>query len=321
MRRVTVVEVRDLSNLELVQQLKEFERQFCYPLGKARTFSISHGDQYNLFFQAMGESSTFVADVEGEVAGVVSVVMKDVQLSDGSTISAAYICDLKVAQPYRGGRVLMSLLERAQSWIRVRCEKAFSIVMDGTPVTPDRYTGRRGIPAFEKVASIALLQVVSRKVPGLPIRSEATMGDVKEVFRRLASGSTAIDIGEPVARSMMPPLPVVVCSSGGQACGVVEDTRRAKRLLVAGEGELLVGHLSSFAFSCVKAAAELVENALSYAATHDVAAIFIPVPEQYSSTITSMLDSLGRRYTIASASVFAVGLPGGGPWIVNSSEI
>jgi hypothetical protein len=102
---------------------------------------------------------------------------------------------------------------------------------------------------------------------------------------------------------------------------VVEDTRRAKRLLVTGEGELPVGHLSSFAFSCVKAAAEVVENALNYAATHDLAAIFIPIAAQHSASVQSMLDSLGHRYTIVPASVFAVGLPRIGPWIVNSSEI
>ena len=41
---------------ELADALSAFEQHFRYPLGRTRTFRISHGPDYPRFFRAMGKA-------------------------------------------------------------------------------------------------------------------------------------------------------------------------------------------------------------------------------------------------------------------------
>ncbi|MBM3980747.1 MAG: N-acetyltransferase, partial [Planctomycetes bacterium] len=126
----------------LATALARFEAQFTYPLGPGRTFRISHGDDYPRFFRAVGGARCFVAERAGEVLGVLGLAETSVTDAGGVAHPAIYLGDLKVAPAARGGRVLPRLAGAAGEWCRGRAARGFGVVMDGTPVTPDRYTGR-----------------------------------------------------------------------------------------------------------------------------------------------------------------------------------
>ncbi len=63
----------------------------------------------------------------------------------GADARIAYLGDLKIAPASRGGLVLARLLRAARTWIADRATAACAVVMDGTTVAPDAYTGRIGL--------------------------------------------------------------------------------------------------------------------------------------------------------------------------------
>src|SRR5262249_22132357 len=138
----------------LAQAVDAFEEGFTYPLGPGRTFRISHGDDYPRFFRSMGRAAVFVAEREGEVLGVLAVALRRLLLPDGQERTVAYLGDVKVAPSARRSTVFFRLAGAAREWAGADASAAFGVVMDGTPVTPDRYTGRLGLPRFEVLGKV-----------------------------------------------------------------------------------------------------------------------------------------------------------------------
>src|SRR3954452_21705321 len=81
----------------LVQALAEFEAPFTYPLGPGKFFRITHGEDYTLFFRAMGEGVCFIAEHEGRVIGTLGTAIRRLRMPDGSERPAGYLGDLKIA--------------------------------------------------------------------------------------------------------------------------------------------------------------------------------------------------------------------------------
>jgi hypothetical protein len=128
----------------LADALARFEAAFTYPLGPGWTFRISHGNDYPRFYRAMGDAVCFVAENHGEVVGVLAAAIRTLVWPTGDIRPAVYLGDMKVAPAARGGRVLLRLAEAATVWAGGRADAGFAVVMGGTRVTPDRYTGRPG---------------------------------------------------------------------------------------------------------------------------------------------------------------------------------
>src|SRR5258706_2631104 len=148
------MKIHQLSTLpspSLARALEEFELPFTYPLGPGKFFRISHGEDYSLFFRSQGEASCFIAEHQGRVVGALGTVIRRLRMPDGTERSAAYFGDLKIAPEARGGTVLIRLARAADAWVRPRVQAAFGVVMGGTSLTPDAYTGRVGIPGFQDV--------------------------------------------------------------------------------------------------------------------------------------------------------------------------
>ncbi|MYL00534.1 MAG: N-acetyltransferase, partial [Gammaproteobacteria bacterium] len=143
----------------LAAALAEFETQFTYPLGPGKSFRIDHGQDYPRFYRAMGDNACFVAERNGKVLGVLSAALRTLNLPFGDQRTVVYVGDLKVAPGKPGGRTVLRLILRLRRWARQRAVAAYSIVMDGTQVTPVRYTGRLGIEPFVELGKLVILSI------------------------------------------------------------------------------------------------------------------------------------------------------------------
>ena len=104
----------------------------------------------------------------------------------------------------------------------------------------------------------------------------------------------------------------------GSACGVLEDTRNAKRLISEDGSELVSAHLSCFAYNTVSAGARLIEIARRQLARLAFPALFVAVAQPDAKELGEFLPQAGL--TTAPATVYGAGLPTGN-WNINSSEI
>lgn len=304
---------------DLAGGLAEFETRFTYPLGEGRAFRISHGTDYSRFFRSMGRAACFIAQDRGRVVGALACVIRRLSLPAGGECEAAYLADLKVVPGQGSGWTLMRLASAAREWGGRFADKAFAVVMEGTPVTPDRYTGRVGIPHFEAVARIAILRVPTGGEAGAGAGARRFVEDPDRAegsWRGLAGGTCHASGGDPAERSEM--TPAWLASADGDACGRLEDTRRAKRLITLDGDEMVSAHLARFAFRSAEAGAALIREACRRAAGRGSPALFVAVGDAEAAVRRHLGD---RDITVAPARVYASGLEPGARWIVNTSEI
>jgi hypothetical protein len=187
--------------------------------------------------------------------------------------------------------------------------------MDGTPAVPSTHTGRAGIPAFTALAHVVVLRFACPVRP-FDALLDAAEADVRGCFRQLSRGRCACPAGRPAERSDVPPQWLVL--PDGSACGCLEDTRRAKRLVAEG-GEMISAHLSCFAWRDLGAAAGLLRGALGRAAALGFPALFVAVPAGDAEALAGALQDI--EVVRAPATVYGHGLPSGCAWLLNSSEI
>jgi hypothetical protein len=303
---------------DLAQALAAFEKQFTYPLGPGRCFRISHGEDYPRFFRAIGEAACFVAEQDGRVLGTLGSALRRLVLPEGGERPVVYLGDLKVAPAARGGTVLLRLVRAAQDWAGVRAQAAFGVVMDGTPVTPEAYTGRLGIPPFQELGKVLVLRLSARgEDAGADKRFAAPAGAVDACYRRLSAGRYASPGGTSAERSKTGPVWLV--SPEGNACGRLEDTRRAKRLVSDDGAEMRSAHLSAFAYRDRHAGAELLREALRRAALLTFPALFVAVAAPEAEGICQGLE--GVEAVAAPATVFGTGLEPSPVWNINTAEV
>jgi len=303
----------------LARLLEQFEEHFTYPLGGEQRFRISHGEDYLRFYRAIGEARCFVAEASGSIAGVLCAAVRGLQLPDGREVVAGYLGDLKVDTAQRYTRTLLTLAQAARAWLDGRIQAAYSVVMDGTSAVPSRYTGRLGVPLFKELGRIAVLRLPAAPVTGEladswdagPERGEAT-------YRGLAGRGYASLGGFPEERSEMRSMWLV--HANGEACGRLEDTRRAKRLYAGDGSEILSAHLSCFAFSDVAAALQLLGEARRRASKEGFPALFVAVPDSVATVLCAALGKL--ECLVAPATVYGTGVDRpAAPWYIHSAEI
>jgi hypothetical protein len=113
--------------------------------------------------------------------------------------------------------------------------------------------------------------------------------------------------------------PLWLMEPGGRACGRLEDTHRAKRLIADDGQELRSAHLSCFAYNDVRAGVELLRLALRHAARRGLPALFVAVAPADAEDICRPLGETGP--VLAPATIFGTGLPAGPAWTINTAEI
>jgi hypothetical protein len=303
---------------DLARSLGAFETQFTYPLGPGRSFRISHGDDYPRFFRAIGEAACFIAEREGCVLGTLMAAIRRLTLPDGGERPVIYLGDLKIAPAARGGMTLPRLVRNAQTWADGRAEAAFAVVMDGTRVTPERYTGRMGIPPFRELGKVMVLRLSTpTDDAGADDSFTATAKPATERYQRLSAGRYACPGGNPAERSET--APVWLMHPDGAASGLLEDTRKAKRLIADDGTEMRSAHLSAFAFQNPRAGAELIREALRRVRLLQLPALFVAVAAPEAEGIRTALE--GMETVAAPATVFGTGLEPFPYWNINTTEI
>jgi len=290
--------------------LASFEECFSYPLGAGARFRISHGEDYMAFFRAMGGAVAVLAEGEGCIDGCLLRVSRRISLDGGGPLPVHYLCDLKVRQDRRGGPVLAGLIRATEQGILTDGNTAcYCVVMDGTGRLPTGYTGRLGVPRFVKVGEIVVLRLSLKSAP-VPAGEPAGVREDEILMPgyRVTGGDSSL-------RSMMQP--VDLRNEG--ASGILEDTRKAKRLFLESGEELVSAHVSAFAYATVDAGARLLTEAVMRAAAADVPAVFVAVPKGEMERLRPELVAL--QVLEAPASVFAHGLEEGHDWWIDTAEI
>lgn len=304
---------------ELAQRLAELEKTFCYPLGPGRTFRISHGDDYSRFFRAMGEAVSLVVAEENRVLGTLGVALRKLLLPDGRSESVVYLGDLKVLPEARKSLVFFQLAWAAEKWVRNRANVGFGVVMDGTSATPDEYTGRVGIPAGRVLGKVLVWRIPCSDAAA--IRPEAQFiadpDRVLSCYRRLSRSRYASVGSHPEVRSEMPL--IWLLHPSGQACGLVEDTRKAKWLWADDGSEMQSAHLSYFAFSSLEAAVELLHAAMQQAALAHYPALFVSIADSDHAALDRAFQC--PEVIVAPATIYGHGLDDDLAWNINTSEI
>ncbi len=307
--------------------LEEFERQFVYPLGPGRSFRISHGTDYARFFRAIGggQGVSFVAeDASGEVLGTLGVALRPMQWPDGSTRLAAYVGDLKVVRDLRAAQTLLRLALAAFAWGRpLGAVAVYGIVMDGTPSSPSSYTGRFGIPAFQSLAGLRVLRLPVGPDSGGAMDESigAPLPEVEELYAKLSARVPAFAPlgGAPGLRSAM--TPVGLLTPDRTACGVLEDTRLAKRLIGNDDAEMCSAHLSHFACTHPAAGLTVIREAMRRTAQGgNASALFVSIPAS-DEALLQLLRAAQPELVDAPATIFGAGLPSDCAWNVSTSEI
>lgn len=283
--------------------LERFEHQFEYPLGADATFRISHGRAYLPFFEAIGTPTLLVAEKAGEVLGTLVRVERWIELNGSRPMKQLvhYLADLKVSPQARGSRVLARLMIETKRQIeQTNSRSCYSIVMNGTGRLPTDYTGRLGIPQFEKIAEIMVMRISD----GNQVTSNVM--STLELPACIATG------GKRALRSLMEPIPL---SNGAW----LEDTRRGKRLWSNCGEELLSAHLSSFRFKDSEEGAGLIRQAIGHAKTNGFPALFTSVPISSYPKLRAALPDL--QIQEAPASIYAHQISTRHDWWVDTSEI
>ncbi len=299
---------------EMGEALERFEAGFRYPLGDAGWFRISHGRDYLPFFQAIGEASLLVAEQAGEVVGTLVRVERWITFQTDPPVKQRvhYLGDLKVSPQARGGRVLAMLMTEAKRQIEASGSRScYGIVMGGTGRLPVDYTGRVGIPGFQKLGEIAVLRI-SALPPDSP-RPDGNPASLPEPGKPacLATG------GRSEQRSLMVPQPLE--NRSGTARGLLEDTRAGKRLWMEPGGEMLSAHLSGFRYETPEAGAEVIRTALGRAGKAGLPAVFGSVPAPAGPALRRALADL--QVQNSPAAVFGYGIKPGYDWWVDTAEI
>lgn len=300
--------------------LDRFESAFRHPLGGGLQFSVSHAPEHGRFYASIGHPSwRFVAERDGEILGSLSLAQQSLLEPKGGVGMIGYLGDLKAAPGAMRGRILQRLALAALPLHLPGTTRAYGLVMAGAAARPDAYSGRCGIPALKRHFTLQIVRLES--VPpeaGLATgMRHVSAEEGSALFRNLVCGRAASLGGKPKLRSERPP--VWLAARDGTACGRLEDTFRAKRLMLTGGGELRSSHLACFAWNRGEAAADLVVHALGLTHAAGCPALFFACPESDYPQLAPFLT--GGNVQVTSASVFGLGPLPPAPWILHSSEI
>ena len=292
--------------------LERFEHQFQYPLGTSETFRISHGREYMPFFAAMGTATLLVAEQAGAVMGTLVRVERWIEVHGREVLRQPvhYLADVKISAEARGGHALAALMLEAKRQIELTGSRScYGVVMSGTACLPSDYTGRVGIPSFEKIADIMIL----RMTPGKPSQTDSTAPIASTASTATDAGPDCVIMGRRrELRSQMNPIPL----AGG---AWLEDTRRGKRLWTSNGAELMSAHLSSFRFDLATDGVRIIQSALERAQSLGFPAVFTAVPASRYPALRAALTTVSVQE--APAAIYGHSMNAHWDWWVDTAEI
>jgi len=308
-----------------LDELAQFEQQFQYPLGPDNHFSISHGSEYLPFFAAMGAATLLVAEHCGTIVGTLVLVQRQLEIRDSSASdsqtgsqAAHYICDLKVRPEARSSSALARLMTAAAEIIRsCQSHACYSVVMAGTSSEPAAYTGRLNIPDFAAVGEVTILRFLTATGNELSKVVNASPDQFIATQERLRAAGVGPVAGDSSLRSLIGVQRF--CHVSETACGLLEDTRRGKRLIHSSGEEIVSSHLSRFRWSDLAAAEDLLKHALDQSFELGFPAMFCSMPSAAWAQLKPLPHGLECQQT--SATVYGYHVPANLDWTIDASEI
>ena len=328
-----LIELTSSLSPKLSEQIADFETLFDYPLSENSRCSIEHGPDFTAFFAAIGHAKTWVLHSSGGVVAALSSAVRTICI-DGKNYKVAYLGDLKVHPRFqflsrRGpnpkkthalpiankpkGSPAGKITRLLQSHLTHDVDLAYCVVMDGTRTTPDVYTGNGRIPEFKPIADLYILRFETATARVFS-RPNITMESGFSSYRHLCA-KTYCDLAKTELRSTVPPQWFI---SDEGACGMLEDTRRAKRLYVDSGEELVSAHLSYFFFKNGVAATAILDQALHCAIEQNFPAMFVALSGEQYQALSPHLTRFG--FSISKATIYATD-PLAAKIPINTSEI
>ncbi len=272
----------------------------------------------------MGDSVIVVVENEGKILGVLSAAIRKLHLTENKTEKWLYIGDVKIEPSERGRHVLKRLFVATRTWVGNRCTKGYSVVMDGTGVTPHMYTGRLGIPEFRAIQSVKLLAFSTQSfkqhsVDSAMVHMSEDPSSFAEIMKAIRTRSPAPrwSIENITFRSRLSPVCFTVPRTG--CIGFLEDTRCAKRLYDSDSDELLYAHMSNVQYESIEELVPIVVEAARTAHTHGLTHMLLAVPATECSILTDAFDK--TQYDVFSSTVYATEKTKGYEIPISSSEI
>lgn len=299
--------------------LCKFEQQFSYPLGDTTHFHINHGADYTAFYRSMGGQFSLFIAMERQVCGVIAVVIRTLRRPDGKRQMTAYVGDLKIAPQYRGSGLSAQLMRAALYWAKPRCETGFTVVMEGTAITPERYSKTYSLPDF----TVANRQIIV----GLPIfpnqalsQAEVVHADhnsVLKLHQHLSQRSYSLVADSKIQNTGMEEVPLI--SPRQTACCILKNTRLTKQLINAKHEPMAIEHLSYLAYQTPSDVIPLIYQASALASKRGAEFLFFSLPRQQTNELLNSIREL--KPILAPATIYSHGLKHGSPWFINSAEV
>lgn len=304
----------DREDRAMSERLAAFSARFTYPLGADRRFRIDHPGPYLGHLASMGDPACLVALNGDRVIATLGLSARTLRI-DGAVREAAYLCDLKIDPEVRGSSALLRVLRRAREWVAGRgLDAAFAVVMDGTERTPDRYSGRLGLPALVSLGQLSVLSIACPAFRDAPVGDDVSLEDALWSHESLSGGGVLPVTADRGARSEHRPEAFTL--GGGSA--VLEDTRRAKRLWVVDGPEMGAAHLVAISAAGANLGAVIAAGA-ARAAAAGFESLFVSLPIEWSPS--TWCDQHATAVHRATATVYGWQLPEHRLWWVPSSEI
>ncbi|MFT5128800.1 MAG: hypothetical protein ACI8W8_002419 [Rhodothermales bacterium] len=216
--------------------------------------------------------------------------------------------------------MLAHLLRAAQCALEPAANgHGYAVVMDGTPLTPDRYTGRLGMPDFVPLDRQVILRIPAGDVVADGV-DDVQMDEVRALYEALNPATFLLLGGRPEQRSMQPIR--AVNAGDGRACAVLEDTRLGKRLWDTQGCEIISSHLTHFGFNNVDAGSAIIRAARQACWQDGVPAFFVSLqPEQVTQLLAAgdiPLTAFRPTRPCLAAHSLLIGL---GPFTVQKSDL
>jgi len=289
-----ILHLDDELNVKLQSALQDFEAEFTYPLGENKKFRISHGEKYTAFYQSMGETICLVAIEDNKVFGTFSCALRHyITSKTNEKKRIAYLGDLKVTQQKTNTSTYQLIAHQMIEEVQTYTTEAICVVMKGNTKTPKDYTGRLSIPKFNPLYDITILRIDTR-ISNHPKLTQKPCPHIdSNEFLRFYGLFCQHDYFLPEAfdkRSKM--TPQYFTTADHKACGILEDTQKAKILYDEQGKEIRSAHLSYFEYENPISAANLLQSAVNISYHNNYPALFVCLPMGKSREITSLLKSL-----------------------------
>lgn len=291
---------------ELVQlktSLATFERQFHYPLGENQSFSISHGEDYTAFYRSMGKATCLMAKTdENKILGTFCASLRYIQKTDkAQAVPALYLGDLKIDVIQQKTRLFYQLAKRMSELVDGDNEIALSVMMDGTKNTPpSTYSGRVNFTSFLPISNYYILKFQATNYPYTEKRINYLTEENAFLLYQKITDKDYFLLSDSTLRSKM--APIWLADPEGKACGKLEDTEQAKRLITSDGHMLRSSHLSYFTFTDPVAGYALLLEAIKFSSQQNFLHTFIALNQNDFDLLSPLIKDL--VYDVAPATLY-----------------